>query len=466
MQFNNQFINSVLPNARVLGDLQTDDALFSVDSRTINEGEIFVAISGMLVDGHNFMSDALKRNAGGLMIAASKESLLSVIDKQLLVGKCVIIVENTLTALVGLATAWRAQFNVPIMAITGSVGKTSTKEIIGSVLQSAGKNYLVSRGNENSLIGVCLNVFRMRATHDGALFELGVSKRGEMDRLVAVVKPTTALITNIGHSHMEGIGSLGDIALEKRDIFKYFTQESIGIINGDTSLLSVVSYQHPMIKFGSKTTNQIQARKIRVVGGSVSFMLKIYREKCQVTINHPHASAVFNVLAATAATYLLGIPVAQIVKAISQPVPVSERFEMCPAQSSKGIIINDAYNASPESMKASLLAFQQLETHAPKIAVLGDMLELGVNSPFWHRQLGRFIRKVPSLRQVIFVGDMVKWAKKTLPAHVSVQLVPSWQEAVALVKDHLAQEAVVLVKGSYGTGLRHLAKQFTKQDAA
>jgi len=461
MQFNEHFIQSALHDVQMKGTLVGDVVGFSVDSRSIELGEIFVALQGSQTDGHNFIAQALTKGAG-VIVAAEKASLLDAYA-HLLKNKLLIIVADPLQALFTLAREWRAQFNVPIMAVTGSVGKTSTKEQLALILRFAGKKYLISQGNQNTIIGACLNILRLRSWHEGAILELGVNKRAEMERIVSIVKPTSALITNIGHCHMEGIGSLHDIALEKRDVFKYFLQDSIGIINGDSPLLSTVSYPHPMIRFGSKTTNQIQARKIRVAGGHISFVLKIYKAKFQVLINHPHISAVFNLLGATAAAYLLGVPVEQIVAAIKQPFVVSERFEICKPALSKGIIINDAYNANPESMKASLLAFQQLETHAPKVAVLGDMLELGVNSPFWHRQLGRFLRKVPSLKHLVLVGTMVKWAKKTLPATVSVQLVPSWQDAVSIVREHLDRDSMVLVKGSLGTGLRELAKELIER---
>ena len=255
---------------------------------------------------------------------------------------------------------------------------------------------------------------------------------------------------------MEGLGSLADIATEKRDLFKFFTEESIGIINGDQAVLAHVGYVHPVIKFGTKTTNQIQARKVQVATDRMSFVLKIYKEKFNVEINNVHSGAIFNALAASAAAHMLGIPNSVIIKAIQTPPVVAGRFELKPIKENKGIIINDCYNANPESMKAALLAFQKIETKAHKIAVLGDMLELGLNSPFWHRQLGRFLRKVPSLRHVILVGDMMKWAKKTIPVGLTVVTVANWQEAITYLESALSQESLVLVKGSRGMGLTNV----------
>src|SRR5439155_19567040 len=144
----------------------------------------------------------------------------------------------------------------------------------------------------------------------------------------------------------------------------------------------------------------------------------------------------------TAAAHLLEVPATTIVSVIQDLVPVAGRFEQCALYKGKGgIVINDCYNANPESMKAALLALQKIETQAQKIAVLGDMLELGLNSPFWHRQLGRFLRKVPSLKHVILVGDLVKWTRKTVPADITVELVPTGREAVDQLQQRLDQES-------------------------
>jgi UDP-N-acetylmuramoyl-tripeptide--D-alanyl-D-alanine ligase len=461
MRFDQHFVKGVLPDAEIPYASFPQDVSFSVDTRTLQPGNIFVAVSGAQVDGHNFIGQALAKNAGGLFIAVHKKELLATLDQRQLKNILVIIVPDTLHAFIKLASAWRDQFTYPVVGITGSVGKTSTKEILKNILRLNDIPFIASEGNQNTRIGVAINIFNMRANHKVAILELGISKRGEMAELAKIARPTTAIITGIGHAHMEGLGSLADIALEKRDIFKYFTEASIGIINGDQPLLANVGYNHPVVKFGCKTINQIQARKIQSSGGSISFILKIYREKYTISLQHVHEGAVMNSLAATAAAYLLNIPVAGIIKGIQQQLQVAGRFEEKTLARKKGKIIHDCYNANPESMKAALLAFQKIETTGQKIAVLGDMLELGVNSPFWHRQLGRFLRKVPSLKYLILVGDMVKWTYKTVPVTVSVDIVQSWQEAVAKLEEKLAGESVVLVKGSRGIALDNLVQKFT-----
>jgi UDP-N-acetylmuramoyl-tripeptide--D-alanyl-D-alanine ligase len=460
MRFDEYFLQMALPDAVVLEKNFPSTLSFSVDTRSLKKGDIYIALEGSRVDGHSFITEALEAGAAGIFLAICKKHLLETIDSVLLKKKLIVLVPDTLSALIKMATVWRSQFTCPIIAITGSVGKTSTKEMLVSILEVHKAKYLASQGNQNTKIGLSLNIMRMRPEHEFAIFELGINKRGEMAQLVSILRPTTGVITYVGHSHMEGLGSLTDIAQEKRDIFKYFTEDSIGIINGDQAILSTVSYTHPVIKFGSKTINQIQARKIHVGNNHVTFVLKLYKDKIPVTLKNTNVGRVFNCLAAAAAAYVMGIPKNSILQGLQVPIAVHGRFEIRPLARGKGSIINDCYNASPESMKAALLALEHVDTDAQKVAVLGDMLELGVNSPFWHRQIGRFLRKVPSLKTVILVGDMIKWTKKTIPIGVQVKQVTSWQEAVNLLEEFTQKDCVVLVKGSRGMQLDHLVEHF------
>ncbi len=463
MQLDERFITEAVPGVSFLANAFPEQLRFSLDTRTLQPGDIFVAVPGAQADGHDFAIQALKNGAAGVIAQADRKDIFSALTVKDHTEKLIMLVPDTQEALCQLAAAWRVQFSYPVIAITGSVGKTSTKQLLATMLDAQGINYLVSQGNQNTRLGASLNILRMREEHQVAIFEVGISRRGEMAALAHLVRPTTALITGVGHAHMEGLGSLADIALEKRDLFKCFTESNIGIINGDQPLLTRVSYSHPVIKFGTKTTNQIQARKIKLEGIQASFILKIYKEKFPVLLTNPHQGAVYNALAATAAACHLGVSSETIVNALQVPVAVAGRFEQRNIKAARGTIINDCYNANPESMKAALLAFQQVRTQAQKIAVLGDMLELGVNGPFWHRQLGRFLRKVPSLSHVILVGKMVAWTKKTAPLGLSIETAPTWQEAVEKLESHLQKESVVLVKGSHGMQLGNLVNHFSEK---
>lgn len=461
IRFDEQFIKTCIPDVIFFHKKISPDPIFSVDSRGVKPGEIFVALSGARTDGHDFVEQAVRNGASGLIIQSDRKECLASIPSADLSRLAIIIVSNTLQALISLAMAWRSQFSYPVVGITGSFGKTSTKETLSAILHNAGKNFLASYGNQNTQIGASLNILKMRPHHEIAIFEMGISRSGEMANLAKLIRPTVAVITSIGHCHMEGLGSLQNISVEKRDIFKYFTEENIGIIHGDQPLLTQVSYQHPVIKFGLKTTNQLQARKV-IAGVDTQFTLKLYKEKYPVRIPRGHTGLINNALAAAAVAHVLGIEHAVIIDAIQKPLVVSGRFELKHLKTGKGTLINDCYNANPESMKAALLAFEQIKTSACKIAVIGDMLELGANSPFWHRQIGRFLRRAPSVKRVILVGALVEWTKKTVPIDRNVILVPTWKEAVAMLQEMADdQESVVLVKGSNGVGLVNLVNQCT-----
>ncbi len=461
MRFDQQFFKAVIPEATFMGTPVTDMGELCIDSRQIKKGEIFVAVKGIRVNGHDFIQDAIDRGAAGLLISKSHQEIIKKLDARILAKIFVIVVPNVQDALIQLATLWRAQFTYPVIGITGSIGKTSTKEMLANILQANNMRFIASYGNQNTAIGISLNILRMREHHQVAIFEMGVSRRGEMAKMAEIVRPTTAIITAIGHSHMEGLGSLVDIANEKRDIFKFFKEDNIGIIHGDQPILANISYTHPIVKFGCKTTNQVQGRKIQANNLHTHFLLKLYKDRYKIVLDTNHTGRVINALASAAAAYLLGVPAPIIVKGIQVPLTITGRFEQAHLKASKGILINDCYNASPESMKAALLAFEKVESKGQKIAVLGDMLELGVNSPFWHRQLGRFLRKVPSLHHLVLVGDLVKWTKGTIPVGLTFEHVPNWQGASEILKKRLEKEAVILVKGSSAMGLSELVNELT-----
>lgn len=462
MRFDGQFIKQIIPEVSIHGGPVPSDPLIFTDSRLVEPGSIFVALKGAHADGHDFVLQVIEKGAAALMIALDRENeVLKQIPEKEKYKICIIAVPDPATALIRLATAWRSQFAYPVIGITGSIGKTSTKELLSHVLDLNQTPHVASHGNQNTKIGAAINMLRMREHHKVAIFEMGINKRGEMANLSYMIKPTTAVITMIAHSHMEGLGSLQDIAIEKRNIFKYFLPDQVGVINGDIPLLSNVSYPHPVIKFGTKTTNQIQARKVRISGTHISFVLKIYQEKYPIIIKHSHVGVINNALAVAAVAHLLNIPHDIIVQAIQQPCVVTGRFERRQLRNTPGIMIHDCYNANPESMKAALHAFEHMDTKAQKIAVLGDMLELGINSSFWHRQLGRFLRKVPSLKKVILVGSLVESTLKTAPVGLQIVIVSTWKDAVKELQDSLTQESVVLVKGSRGTGLWQLVEQLS-----
>jgi UDP-N-acetylmuramoyl-tripeptide--D-alanyl-D-alanine ligase len=456
MPFDKKFVTSVIPNATFLYGALPSATSFSIDSRSLEKGQMFIALDGASHDGHDYLSEAIAKGCSGFVISDNKKDFLEQFEEKVIQNLCVILVSSPLQALLSLANAWRNHCTMPIVAITGSVGKTSTKNILGAIFKEAGKNFLISYGNQNTAIGVALNLLSLTEQHDGAIFEVGISKRGEMAKIVAMLRPTSALITYIGHSHMEGLGSLNDIAAEKCEIFSFLKEDNVGIINGDMPVLATIAYSHPVIKFGLKKTNQIQARKVMREGSQTKFILKIYSKKYPITLPTNHSGMLLNSLAAVSAAHYMGISDEIIVQSLQKPVVTPGRFEKREFKTYKGYLINDCYNASPESMKAALVAFEALDTSSQKVAVLGDMLELGADSAFWHRQLGRFLRKISTFEKIILVGSMMTWTRKMIPGHMSVVEVASWEEALSKVEEVLEKESIVLVKGSRAIGLSNL----------
>ena len=459
MQLDVDFISKVLGSVHMQNSPFPQESSFSIDTRTIQKGDVFIALQGERVDGHDFVEEALAKGASGFMLSTAKKNILLQTFGKQLSDKHLLFVDDTLQALVGLAKNWRSQFTYPVVAITGSVGKTTTKEMVKNILQASGKDYLVSSGNQNTLVGVSLNILKMRPHHQYAIFELGIGKRGAMNELVSLLRPTYAAITKIGHSHMEGLGDVSSIAYEKRQIFSCFKDSDIGLINGDQPELSNIAYAHPVIRFGFKTTNQIQARKIVISHNTITFTAKIYNQKYSVVMPGCHEGRVLNALAAITIGYILKIPNDVLIKGVSQPVIVNGRFQVLP-HASGSILINDAYNSNPDSAKASLLAFHAYETDKQKIIVFGDMLELGDDTSFWHRQLGRFVAKVKNVSHIILIGNHVHDIQKTLPLGVKSTLFSSIDEAYELLKNMLLEKnKVFLFKGSNSVGISKLVEQ-------
>ena len=455
MQLDKEFVKNALSNAQMINGDFAPNSSFSVDTRTLQPGDVFVALQGQQSDGHQFIGDALAKKASGLLVAQHRRSEIENLYGPALQSVKILYVEDTLAALVNLAKEWRSKFTYPVVGITGSVGKTSTKEMVANILRTSGEPFYVSFGNQNTIIGVALNILKMRPGCKAAIFEVGISDRGAMAKIADMLRPTYALITGVGHAHMQGLGSLTDVAAEKRAIFSCFTDINIGIVNGDQDVLSTISYAYPVLKFGLKTSNQIQARKISIKNNVITFVAKIYKKKYSIILQSSHEGAVMNALAALAIAYMIEVPTEVAIAGVQKPLAVQGRFEFCNTKD-HGLFINDSYNANPESVKAGLLAFNAYESDLSRILVLGDMLELGVDGAFWHRQIGRFLRKISGVKHLILVGKMSEWIKKTAPLGLTIEHFDTWQQALPAIKTITNSKTITFVKASRGVGLQNI----------
>ncbi|MBV8661058.1 MAG: UDP-N-acetylmuramoyl-tripeptide--D-alanyl-D-alanine ligase [Candidatus Dependentiae bacterium] len=455
MQFDKEFVKNALSNAQMINGDFAPNSSFSVDTRTLQPGDVFVALQGQRCDGHQFIGEALAKKASGLLVAQNKRAEIEALHGSALQSVKILYVEDTLAALVNLAKEWRSKFTYPVVGITGSVGKTSTKEMVANILRTSGEPFFVSYGNQNTIIGVAINILKMRPGFKAAIFEVGISERGAMAKIADMLRPTYALITGVGHAHMQGLGSLGDVAAEKRAIFSCFSDANIGIVNGDQDVLSSISYAYPVLKFGFKTSNQIQARKISIKNNVITFVAKIYKKKYSIILQGSHEGAVLNALAAISIAHMIEIPTEVAVAGVQKPLAVQGRFEFCNTKD-HGVFINDSYNANPESVKAGLLAFNSYESELSRIVVLGDMLELGTDSAFWHRQIGRFLRKISGIKHLVLVGIMVQWTKKTAPLGLNIEIFDTWEQALPAIKKVTTPKTITFVKASQGVGLQNI----------
>jgi UDP-N-acetylmuramoyl-tripeptide--D-alanyl-D-alanine ligase len=464
MHLDSGFIHAVLPNTHIEGEWP-NDAEFFIDSRKVKPGGIFIALPGNKVDGHDFIEAALQQGARALVIEKNKSHLLNTLSLQVRRQLAILFVDCTKQALIELARTWRQQFSIPIIGITGSINKTTTKETVGHLLTRAGKKILLTQGNENTILSLSTCLLKLRPSHDCAVMEMGIQKTGEMVELARLVKPTIAIITYISHSHVEGIGALTDIFAEKRAIFSFFSEKNIGIINGDIQLLNQASYPHPVIKFGLKMCNQIQARKIKLHGLVTDCTIKLYGERHPIKLPYNHPSRLYATLAALAVGHLLGIEKKMMFQAIQEPIHVGGRFEPKRIKENTGWLISDCYNASLESMRAALKSFDAIETDLPKIAILGDMRELGFLTIPAHRQIGKILQKTESIREVILIGEHMKEALKTVPSSINYMHVQTWQQALPLVRKKIeTTPACLLFKGSRSMQLDNIVKEIAVSD--
>lgn len=345
------------------------------DTRKICAGCLFIAIKGENFDGHDFAAAALEKGAVAV-----------VVEKNCGLGKQQLIVKSTRQALLDLAGYYRRKFHIPVVGITGSVGKTTTKDMTHFVLSSRFKT-LKNEGNLNNEIGVPLTLFRLDSSYEAAVIEMGMSNFGEISRITAAVKPSIAIITNIGVSHIENLGSRENILKAKLEIIESMKPNANLILNGDDDLLS--AYQdmtHPIIYFGiDSPVCNTKALDIELGSDETSFTAEFAGGTQRVTLPMSGKHSIYDALAAISAGIVLGIEATDAAKALSGYVPSGMRQRIV----RKGgiTVIEDCYNASPDSQRAALEVLRGLDAKR-KIAVLGDMKELGSMSEQAHREVG------------------------------------------------------------------------------
>lgn len=423
---------------------ETEVCSVTTDSRSLGDRALFVPIKGERVDGHAFLEQVLE-NGAAAVLTQEHESASG--------EKPWIAVSDTREALQKLAAAYRKEFSIPVIGITGSVGKTTTKEMVALALSAGFSSVLKTAGNLNSQIGLPLMVLRLSEEYNAAVLEMGMSEFGEMERLAAIAAPQYAVMTNIGISHIENLKTQENIRSEKLHITDRFTPSSILFLNGDDPLLSELSGKLPFrtVSFGLGENCDYSAREIHTDGESTIFLLRAPDgETLQLRLPCLGDHNVRNALAAVAVADALGVDRKAAAKALETYRPPAMRQQIRRAEGLT--VLDDSYNASPDSVRSSLNVLASLPCEGKRGAVLADMLELGDLSEQAHYDTGREAAK-SGIQFLVTVGHRAEAiARGALAENPSLdcRVCQSNEEAVRELKGLIGKGDAVLVKGSRG----------------
>lgn len=415
------------------------------DTRRLNTGDIFWALKGERYDANTMVEEAFNKGASAVVTQ----------NPQWQNEPDVFYVPDTLLALQELATFHRSQFSIPIIAICGSNGKTTTKELSYRILSSKYRT-LYTEGNLNNHIGIPLTLLKLHKTHQIAVIEMGANHQGEIAQYCTWVKPTHGLTTNIGKSHLEGFGGLEGVAKGEGELYDYLLQNNgfLFVNQDDRFLREKTQTVKNKLTYGIYQPAQIQAQYQTDEQGKVSISIQ-YPEK-NITYNfiksqiYGHYNAE-NLLAACTIGIYFDIPENYIRRAVQSYIPENNRSQI---KQYKGYtFIMDAYNANPSSMQMALKAFSEQKTTKKKIAILGDMFELGQESITEHEETGLFCNTL-QIDKIIFIGKLMYYAKKRC-------LLPSLHfenvsNFIAVAFEHIDTESIVLLKGSRSMKLEQI----------
>ena len=422
-------------NGRLIGaDLRVSGV--STDTRSIAPGALFVALQGERFDAHAFLDQALTAGAAALLVADAQ---------QLPDGTSAVLVDDTRLALGRLAAAWRAQFKLPVIAVTGSNGKTTTKEMIAAILGAAfGDAVLATRGNLNNDIGLPLTLLGMTAGHRAAVIEMGMNHPGEIAYLTGIGAPTVALVTNAQRAHLEGMGDLDEVAREKGSIFGGLPSDGVAVINADDAYAEFWRAQVGALKvssFGLDHAADVRG-KVHQHGLETKLELCTAQGDAAVTLAIPGRHNARNALAAAAACLAAGVPLTAVVAGLAAFRGVKGRLQ-CRTGRKGAQILDDTYNANPDSVRAGIDVLASTIGH--KILVLGDMGEIGEASGQYHDEIGGYA-KSQGIDCLFALGDASRQAVRNFGegARHFCQV----EKLIAAVDKLLGPETTVLVKGS------------------
>ncbi|BCA55826.1 UDP-N-acetylmuramoyl-tripeptide--D-alanyl-D-alanine ligase [Nitrospira sp. KM1] len=445
----------------------------ATDSRSIRRGDLFVALRGERFDGHDFIAAVLAKGATGVIVHDQYQVPASIARS----GRSVPFVfgvRDPLFAFQQLATHHRSRFAIPVVAVTGSNGKTTTKDMVAAVAAQRWRT-LKTESNFNNRIGVPHTLLRLTARHQAAVIEMGVDAQGQTTRLSEIVRPTVGLITNIGPDHLEFFGSMEGSAQAKAELLDQLPVDGTAILNADDAYFDYLASRARcrVLSFGISQKADVRATGItsdskRGMTFAVTLLGKTRPLLIQIKAHGHHN--VSNALAAAAVGCALNLTGTAIAEGLAKFRPAAMRSQVV---THHGVhIINDCYNANPASMKAAIQLLAQWEPARERIAVLGDMLELGPTARQMHLDVGRFLASQQVTRLIacgVLGQDIAEGARKGGMTRSSIVEVPDASSAVDCVRRTIRQGDVVLVKASRGmkmeqvvqgvTGMRAVTKQ-------
>ena len=421
----------------------------STDSRSLQPGDLFIALRGEKYDGGAFAAQALRQGAAGVVLDAWQAPDI----------KAAIRVDDTRLALGRLAAAWRARFLLPVVAITGSNGKTTVKEMLAAILRAeAGSDAAVlsTEGNLNNDIGLPLMLLRLRAQHQFAVLEMGMNHVGEIDTLTRLARPDVALVNNAMTAHIGLLGSVEAIARAKGEIFNGLTNAGIAVFNADdphAGLWREMNARRSVIDFGLKQPAAVRGRYESTEFGT-ALTLTLPNATLDITLQVPGEHNVMNALAAAAAAFTLDVSYRNIVAGLSGFTGVKGRLQKKAALYGS-TFIDDTYNANPDSVKAALAVLAQQPGR--KILVLGDMGELGADAAAMHAQIGLAARAA-GIERLLALGEL---SRETVSAFgAGAMHFERIQELLAELENELTPETTVLVKGSRFMQMERVVQSF------
>lgn len=436
----------------------------STDSRTIGEGELFIALKGPHFDGHTFAVDALKQRAGGILIEEDKVGGIRLNGHR---SKTIIVVRDTLSALGDIAHEWRCKHHTPVVALTGSNGKTTTKEMIAACLETAFP-ILKTEGNFNNLIGVPLTLFKLTDRERIVILEMGMNVPGEIRRLTEIVEPDVGLITNIQRVHLEGMKSLEKVKEEKGELFQRMKRNGTILVNQDDPLVVDLARHYPgqKITFGVEGFAEVMAKEVHLRGvKGTSFTLLIEGEAMEIHLGLLGRHFVSNALSAIATASLFGIEIKQAKEALEKFRPFPMRMEIISLKEG-GTLINDAYNANPRSMELALETLSEVKRVGRAFAVLGDMLELGDFTQEAHEQIGEKVSDL-SIDFLFVLGDkaplIVESAIRCGFPKERTRILKNHSETISILRQMIQGEDWILVKGSRKMAMEKIVEGLTER---